>query len=259
MMRFAELQSAFQNAILTGDDAVLSEIVDSPHESRARLLSVYKSAYRLRLLEVLRNDFPVLSAAAGDDDFLALSNSYVAGTISRNPNARWYGERLPEHLATTAPWSSRPVLRDVAALEWALGAVFDAADDRRLTVEDLAVLQPEDWPGVSFSPHPATRRVNLSTNAFEIWRAITREDAVPGARDLSEPERIITFRPELTSMLRPMSYEEAMMWDEMAKGVEFGVLCEMVAMYGGEDEAAVRAAGYLRRWIAAGMLAGPEE
>ena len=35
---------------------------------------------------------------------------------------------------------------------------------------------------------------------------------------------------------RPLSAEEAMMWDEAANGVRFGVLCEMVATFAGEDE-----------------------
>ena len=36
---------------------------------------------------------------------------------------------------------------------------------------------------------------------------------------------------------RSLSTEEAMMWNEAANGVRFGVLCEMVATFAGEDEA----------------------
>ena len=38
-------------------------------------------------------------------------------------------------------------------------------------------------------------------------------------------------------------------------GVRFGVLCEMVATFGGEDEADLRAATYLKGWVDTGMLA----
>jgi len=55
---------------------------------------------------------------------------------------------------------------------------------------------------------------------------------------------------------RPLSAEEAMMWDEAAKGVRFGVLCEMVAIFGGEDKAELRAATYLKGWVDMAMLAG---
>jgi hypothetical protein len=55
---------------------------------------------------------------------------------------------------------------------------------------------------------------------------------------------------------RPLSTEEAMMWNEAAKGVRFGVLCEMVATFAGEDGAELRAATYLKDWVDTGMLAG---
>ena len=47
-----------------------------------------------------------------------------------------------------------------------------------------------------------------------------------------------------------------MMWDEAAAGTRFGVLCEMVATYGGQDGADIRAASYLKDWVDMGSLAG---
>jgi hypothetical protein len=44
------------------------------------------------------------------------------------------------------------------------------------------------------------------------------------------------------------------MSDEAAKG-RFGVLCEMVPTFAGEDDAELRAASYLKGWVD-GMLAG---
>lgn len=46
------------------------------------------------------------------------------------------------------------------------------------------------------------------------------------------------------------------MWDEAVKGVRFGVLCEMVATFVGEDDAELRAASCLKGWVDTGMLAG---
>ena len=58
------------------------------------------------------------------------------------------------------------------------------------------------------------------------------------------------------SRFRPAFAEEAMMWDEAAKGVRFGVLCEMVATFAGEDEAELRAASYLKGWVDMGIAGG---
>ena len=45
MSDFARQQSEFQRGILTGDEKVLAEILDSPQEKRDVLFGVYKYAY----------------------------------------------------------------------------------------------------------------------------------------------------------------------------------------------------------------------
>jgi hypothetical protein len=75
-------------------------------------------------------------------------------------------------------------------------------------------------------------------------------------RCLPEPQAILVWRQDVTARFRPLDPEEAMMWDEAAAGTRFGVLCEMVATYGGEDGADIRAASYLKDWVDMGSLAG---
>jgi hypothetical protein len=53
----------------------------------------------------------------------------------------------------------------------------------------------------------------------------------------------------VTARFRPLVPEEAMMWDEATAGIRFGVLCEMVATFGGVDGADFRAASYLKDWV----------
>ena len=66
------------------------------------------------------------------------------------------------------------------------------------------------------------------------------------------------YRPDLTPRYRRLSYEEAMLLDEVFEGTAFSGLCEMASTYGGEDGAALRAAAHLKVWIEDGMLEGPE-
>ncbi len=259
---FAEMQALFQRAIVEGDETILEQLNDSSKEVRATLFGVYRNAYVGRLVEVLRHDYERLARYLAAAEFEELGRAYVRAHPSDHPNARWFGRHLPTYLTGTTAHRDAPELADLALLEKTLSDVFDAADGVQLTLADLAGLTPEDWPGVVFSPHPAARRIDITTNAVALWKALA-EDADPAERPqatrLAEPERLIAWRPELTPRFRPMSYEEAMMWDEMAKGLDFGGLCEMVATYGGEDGAPIRAGGYLKLWIEAGMLAGPED
>ena len=73
---------------------------------------------------------------------------------------------------------------------------------------------------------------------------------------LPEPQTINVWCQEFTARFRPLSTEKEMMWDEATKGVRFGVLCEMVSTFAGEDDAELRAASYLKGWVDTGMLAG---
>ena len=66
MSDFARQQGAFQRGILTGDDTVLAEILDSPREKRETLFGVYRHAYGSRLVEAMRNDHELLHLYLGD-------------------------------------------------------------------------------------------------------------------------------------------------------------------------------------------------
>lgn len=253
---FADLQDAVQRAILDGDDAVLSEILDSPRENRAVLFDVYRNAYVLRLVEILQRDFSALHAHLGDADFDAVARAYVAAHPSTHRNARWLGNDLPAFLAAASPFSDYPALAEIAALEAALADAFDAADAPVLAFEDFASIAAEDWPELRFKAHPSARRLDFATNASDIWSAVREDEAQPEVEALAEPERLIVWRQELTPMVRPMAAEEAMMWDEATGKVPFGVLCTLLATFADPDSAAARAAGYLQGWVSAGMLTG---
>jgi hypothetical protein len=258
MRDMARLQEAFQHAIMTGDDAVLSEIRDSPRENRQVLFGVYRNAYVQRLVEILSGEFPTLLAHMGEDDFDEAARAYVAAHPSRHRNARWIGVDIPGFLAGTEPFSARPELAEIAALECALSDAFDAADAPVLAITDLGTIPPEAWNGLRLTAQPSARRLDLSSNALAIWSAIVDDEPSPVAETLDAPERVIVWRNDATPRVRAMPVEEAMLWDEAARGHTFGLLCQMAATYDDPDNAAARAAGCLVGWINAGMLAGAE-
>lgn len=254
MMDLAALQAKFQKAVVDGDDGVLEDIVDSPKESRTNLLGVYRNAYSSRLIEILATDYPKLHALLGDKQFAELAQGFVAAHPSQTSNARWFGIRFPAYLADATDYDQNILLAELAQIERALNDVFDAEDMSMLTVEDLSTISPEHWVSLSFTPHCAIRRLDLTTNAAELWQALHEETEMPEIGPLSEPQHILVSRDEGMACFRPMANDEAMMWDEAANGVAFSILCEMLAMHGGEDDAALRAAGYLQTWISAGLL-----
>jgi hypothetical protein len=256
MSDLARQQADFQRGILSGDDSVLAEIPDSPKEKRETLFGVYRYAYGSRLVDALRNDHELLHLYLGDEMFDEMGHAYVKARPSEHPNLRWFSQGLPEFLRSHAPYSQYPVLGDLAALEKALNDAFDGSDGAVVTLADVAAFAPDIWKDLTFTAHPTAARRDLTTNAPAIWRALKNDETPPDAETLQEPARLLVWRQENTPMFRELPAEEAMMWDEAATGIAFGVLCSMLATYNDPDGAAARGAGYLHGWVTSGLLSG---
>ncbi len=252
----AELQARFQDALMGDDERVLDLIAENARERTEVLLGVYRNAYVVRLIDFLKNDYPKLAELTGDEQFIKLARSYIAAHPSRTPNARWFGAKFPEHLATSDLAREHPVLAELARFEKALNDAFDAPDAPCVGLEHLAAIAPENWPELTFAPHPSVELLRLETNAVAIWQALEADETPPAPERLAEPQQLLVYRQALTAHFRALGAEEAMMWREAVRGVAFGVLCEMVATFGGEADAPMRAGTYLKGWLEAGLLAG---
>lgn len=256
MSSFKDFQDSFQRGILERDDTILADVNDSATESRSLLFGVYRNAYGARLAEILGHDYEQTHGYLGDEGFAKLVSSYINANPSDQRNARWFGRHLPAFAGETAPFSGHPEVSEIAGLEKALSDAFDGPNAKPLSIDQLAALAVEDWPRLTFQPHPTAIRLTFATNAAAIWSALKEETAPPKPARLPELQTMLVWRQDFMARFLPVDAEESMMWTEAAKGVRFGVLCEMVAMFGGEDEAELRAATYLRGWIDLALLAG---
>jgi hypothetical protein len=256
MKTLKELQDTFQRGILAGDNTILTEVKDSAKERRGVLFGVYRNAYVMRLAEILGEDYEQVHAYLGDAGFAKLVRTYIATHPSDQRSARWFGRHLPAFVEESQAYAKHPEIAEIAALEKALADAFDGPDAQPLGLGELAVIPPEDWPRLVFRPHPTATRLTFRTNAADIWSALKEDGTPPKAARLAEKQAIVVWRHDFTARFRPLSAEEAMTWDEAANGVRFGVLCEMVATFGGEEEAELRAATYLRNWVDMEILAG---
>lgn len=254
MTSLANLQDRFQRGLLEDDDSALTEIAASGKTTRDVLFGVYRHAYSARLVEIVGHDFEQLRAWLGQEAFDALARAYVASNPSRHANARWYSRDLPDFLKTATPFRDAPELADLALLERALNDAFDAADGPVLQLDALARIAPERWSAIRFRAHPSAARIDLRTNTAEIWIALKEQRAPPPAALAGSPVRLIVWRQDLVPKFRVVSDEEAMMWDEAAAGVPFGVLCEMLSFRADAGTAPLRAATLLQGWIASGLV-----
>jgi len=254
--RLQTLQGRFQDYLLRGDDAIRKHIAGGPQVDADRRLAVYAEAYRLRLLECLADNFPVLLLAEGDEDFDTLGRAYIETHPSNHASIRWYGDRLAEFLAQTAPWAQSPWLAELAAFEWALRNAFDAGDGPPLEEAAIAALPPTAWAGLRFDFQPSVQRLDLHWNTAAAWKALDAGDTPPGPDRSPYPVPWLVWRRDLQQYFRSLDVDEAWALDAMLDGAPFADVCEGVCEWVDAAHAPMRVAGLLKAWIAEGLLRG---
>lgn len=250
MSALTQLQRDF-SAYVLHDRAGIAGLVsagdgDAPVRQR---VDVYRDGYRLRLIEVLDNDHPGLRQLAGADGFDALCRAYIDARPSTHFNIRWFGAGLATFLRTQAPWSQRPALTEMAALEWALTLAFDAVDEPPVALAEVAALTPEQWPSMRLRFAAALQRLDLGTNVGAIRRALDREETVPPAEVFDAPRAWVVWRRDRGVYQRALEADEAGALDAARLGSRFAELCDRLCEWHAEDQVALQAAGFLKHWI----------
>jgi hypothetical protein len=254
MSRLPQIQGDFQSYLLRGDSAVETHVAGTERVPIATRLSIYGDGYRSRLVEALQSNFPVLSELLGEVDFETLGAAYVRSHDSPFFSIRYYGNALADYLATEPEYAGAAVLAELARWEWAMTEVFDAADADSVGVNDLARVAPDEWADLRFELHPSVRRLALSWNAPQIWKAVSDGAEPPEVAFSAEPVQWLLWRQELRTYFRSLQPGEAAALEAARAGQSFGELCDLLCAEAGEAQAPARAAGFLRDWVESGLL-----
>jgi hypothetical protein len=287
MGALTDLQSDFQAFLLDGNERMLGRVAGTAKVSAEQRLAIYYDAYRLRLLEALASNYPVLRAWIGEEEFETAAIAYLAAHPSRHFSIRWFGHLLPEFLATTPPWQDKTGLAEMAALEWALSEAFDAEDGTIIGIEDMAGIPADAWPDMRLHFHPSAQRLDLRWNVPVIWKAVNqnldsnkntascrgetsatpsagrerREDVpavadVPAPMEHEYPQAWLVWRQGLKTWFRSLSVDEAWALDAAMTGENFAAICEGLCEWIDAQNVALHAAGLMKQWITDGLVGG---
>lgn len=252
----ATTESRFQDYVLGGDAAIDQLVEGGSSQFRDSRLGIYRDAYRLRLIEVLGNDYEILQTYLGDQMFDSLARAYISAHPSTFRNVRWFGGKLAEFLRATAPYSGHPEVAELAQFEWSLGEAFDAQDIEAVRFEDVADVAPEDWADLRFQAQPALRVLALRTNAVAIWKSLKESSSAIAVELSPQPVTWVVWRKQLSPFFRSLEADEAWALQAMRSGASFGEICTGLCEWVADDAAAARAAGMLRTWVETGWIAG---
>lgn len=253
-----DMQQEFQRALLAQQRTPPAFIVDTADVSSSERFQVYTEAYRLRLIEALIADYPALQAYLGDDGFDSMARAYIQARPSDKFSIRWFGLHLPSFLRETPPYDRQPEVQELAAFEWALSEAFDASESTTIGYQQLADIAPGHWPGLQLQFHPSLRRIDLRSNAPQVWQAANQQQPLPAFTTNPDRQPWIVWRQELKLLFRSMSIQEAAALDTFLQGKCFAEACECLCAWLQEEQVAVSAAGFLQAWVRDGWIAGVE-
>jgi hypothetical protein len=250
MSRIQHLQRELQAWVIDGEAAIATTIDASAEIPAATRLQIYSDAYRLRLIEALQANYPLLAQLLGEHGFARLTQLYLTIQPSHHYSIRWFGHRLADFLCEHPDYRKQPWLPELATWEWAIATAFDAADAATLTAADLAAVAPDAWAGMRFVLHPSVQRMALTTNVVMIAQAAADNLSLPRPSTQERAEWLI-WRQDLTVQYRSLDAIEAAALDAVVAGATFSELCELlVAREADEDQVPLIAAGFLRQWVA---------
>lgn len=254
MSELSELQHQFQAYLLSSDRSFQTRINSTEKVSANTRLQIYKNAYQLRLIDALSANYPVLQTYLGEEQFNTLAMDYLDQYPSVHRSIRWFGHLLTDFLAVQKPYRECLFLAELAAFEWAMTLVFEAADDPLLSIETVAAKAPEDWPRMQFIPHASLRRLDFNWNVVPVWQAIKEGEVPPApiAYDASEPW--ILWRTNYMNQFCSLPADEAYAINLVIKGATLSEIGEGLCAWVMEEEAGLHAASLLKGWIQSGLL-----
>ena len=224
-----------------------AEALLTPHPpltSKARI-EVYAEMYWLRMRDVLRDAFPTVRSALGDETFDALVADFLREHPSTHPSLDQLGRPFPSFLRAASPrWA------DVAAVEWARAESFIALDGPVVSFAQLQAHPPETWPELSLQAHPAVRVLSLATDPLPALRAKRDGAAIPEPVDA--PVEVVTWRNGFVAFHAQVSVQEAAALRQLVEGAP---LTELLAPFEDLDDGGVAAFEALQSWFTEGMVA----
>jgi hypothetical protein len=226
-------------------------------------LAIYGSAYYARLLECLREEYPVLKHALGEEAFDAFAFGYLQKYPSRSYTLAKLGSEFSRYLAETCPEDERGAwpefLIDLATLELNFNEVFDGPGvegEQLLGAAPLLAIPAEEWPASRLTPVVCLRLLALRSPVHHYFSAVRRQEE-PAPPEPAETLLAITRRDYVVrhyELARP-AYE---LLRDLIAGKTIGEAVARAAERARADvpQLATQLQEWFRDWTAEGFFQG---
>ena len=248
MSTLAGLQQQFMRYLHGEPNGFVDTLAAADGLAPAARAHIYLNAYRVRLLDTLKDSFDKTWAWLGDEAFEQAGLRYIEAHPPTQFSLRPFGDGFADALRDA--WPADPEVAELARLDWALRDAFDGADAQPLEAAALATLSEEDWATVVFRLHPTAQMLRMQRNTLDLWHAMDRGDTPPAVVDLAQPVTVLVWRKGVQPHFRSVDAAEAGMLAAMQSGMPFAAACETVE----SDDAQALIGSWLARWLEDGLL-----
>lgn len=249
-----ELQRTLINYLQHDDRSAEKLVAEQPPLSAQARLSIYGTAYRIRLRKALESDHEMLAWYLGDEQFLAMADAYIRHHPSTYTSLRNFGDTLPEFLRQEAPYNELPELHELATFERLMLDVFDAPDADRANLADLQARPANTWPDMRVRFHPSVQLRQTRTNAVLIWQAL-KQSQTPPAPEKGQPTTWLLWRGiDRLSQFRSLTDMEYTLLDAAIAGDDFATLCERLLPFLPQVNISEAVLNHLLNWLEQGLL-----
>ena len=221
------------------------------NEAAATGLAVYHNAYRVQLVDCLRETFERLDAWLGSEAFTIAALVHIAERPPHGWTLGVYGDVFDATLARLDP--EDPEVVELAWIEWALSTAFAGIDASPLAANGLPAI---DWDRARLDFVPTLQMGEAATNVGAIWSALSAGETPPAAEILPAPAALLVWRQDYTPSFRTIDEDERQALALMLSGATFGELCLAQVEHWGADEGVSRAGKFLGQWLHDGLVTG---
>lgn len=234
-MSLLELQTAFRAGIVRGDDDA---------EPGSLGMTIYRDAYRSRLLAALETGFERTRRWVGTEAFTAAACHYVLANPPRDWTLDSYGAGFPALLETLFPGD--PEVAELAWLEWQMQSAFAALDAPELDPATLAAADGSetDWDRLGFAMAAGFAHRPIATDSPSLWPALASDTDFAVSR---EQAFILVWRSRSSPHFRVCEEAE---YESLVLLAEGGTLADITRL-----ASADRLALWLTQWLREGIFA----
>jgi len=248
MNKLTKTQSTFLHYIKSNQLKDNDFVIGDDRLSAQQRLDIYAEAYRLRLLDALSDTYPAVHTLLGDDDFENLGLEYIQTFPSTHFSVRYFGANLDEFLSSHPDFSSIPILSEMANFEWSIRDVFDAINATPFTLQDMANIEANTWPNLTFTLIPAVKFCHFKWNTVSLWKAVIQEEDPQAPYELEKTQKWVIWRPQLETVFESLDEEESFIFNTIQQKNNFSEICEKISLEYGTDPEQM-AAQFLLKWI----------